>query len=317
MLKLVHLGHILAGLGLILGAEALAAQEGSSDQEVARNLDISYTSEILATRSEAAVSLRDLDGSMAGVPEDRMEEILGSPERVARLLNGVLLTHYLADAAIERGILSQPDVQAEIHMAAMEILAKKERDRHVGENLLEDYTSQAREIYLLDPESYRQPERVTFTHLLLRTDTPDADPAAVEERARALLERARSGEAVSDLALRYSEDPSIQNNGGLFRDVPVADLEPAFRAGLQELPEGELGLIESPFGYHVLEVNERKPARVQPFEEVADDLREKARAEHAKEIFEDYAAMFYENELQLRDGAVAKIIDRFTDPQTK
>lgn len=317
MPKPVYLGTLIAGLGLLAVAQSLPAQQPAGGDEVARELEIAYTSEILATRSGTAVSVQDIEGRMATVPDDRTNDVLGSPERIAGLLNGLLLSQYLADAAINRGMLSDSAVQAEIHLAAVEILAKKERDAYVQERLLEDYSSQARETYLLNPEAFRQPERVTFTHLLLRSDRADTDPADVESRAQALLERARKGEDVSDLALEYSEDPSIQDNGGFFRDIPLAELEPTFRGGMQTLADGDLALIESGYGYHVVKVNERKPARVQSFDEVADQLREEARAEHAKKIFERYAAEFYEDELKLREGAVATIIDRFNGPQKK
>ena len=313
MLKPVNPGQLIVGLSLILGFGITSAQQIPPADDVKRNLELSYTSEIVATRSGVAVSLRDLDGRLADLPDDQRSEVVGTPERVAGILNGVLLTQYLADSAIEHGLLADPKIQAEIHVAAMEILAKKERDRYVAERLLDDYTSQAREIYLLEPEAFRQPERVTFTHLLLRTDDPDADIPAVKERANELLERARNGEAVAELALKYSEDPSIQDNGGYFRAVPTADLEPGFRAGIEKLEEGEIDLIRSAYGFHVLQVDQRMPSRVQPFEEVADQLRAQARADHAREIFENYAATFYEDNLQLRDGAVAKIIDRVTN----
>lgn len=311
MLKPVFLGNMIAGIILAVGAQDLPAQQAADGGKLVRELEISYTSEILASRSGAAVSIQDIAGRMANVPDDRTSDVLGSPERIATVLNGVLLSQYLADAAIDRGLLSDSAVQAEIYLAAIEILARKERDEYVNERLLEDYTSQARERYLLDPESFRQPESVTFTHLLLRSDKPDSDPDEVETRAKALLERARNGEELSDLALKYSEDPSIQDNGGLLRDIPVAELEPTFRAEIRNLAEGEIALIESGYGYHVVKVNERNPARVQSFEEVADQLREEARSEHARQIFEQYAAEFYEGELTLREGAVARIIDRF------
>lgn len=315
MQKPVFLGNVIAGMFLVAGAQSLPAQMAASSDEVARKLEISYTSEILATRSGAAVSIQDIAGRMATVPDDRTNDVLGSPERVASVLNGVLLSQHLADAAIDRGLLSDSVVQAEIYLAAMEILAKKERDEYVKERLLEDYSSQARETYLLNPESFRQPESITFTHLLLRSDKTEPDAETVKSRAEALLERARNGEDVSDLALEYSEDPSIQDNGGFLRDIPVSELEPTFRAEIRNLAEGDLALIESGYGYHVVEVNERTPARVPSFEEVEAELREKARAEHAKEIFERYAAEFYEDELNLREGAVAKILDRFNAPK--
>ena len=318
MLKPFNPGRFIVALSLILGSGISPAQSISQaddvDQadEVERRLELSYEGEIVATRSGVAVSLRDLDGRLADLTDDKRSDVVGTPERVAGILNGLLLTQFLADSAIEHKLLADPEVQAEIHVAAMEILAKKERDRYVAERLLDDYTSQAREIYLVEPEAFRQPERVTFTHLLLRTDNPDADAAAVEERANELLERARNGEAVSDLALEYSQDPSIQDNRGYFPDVPTADLEPGFRAGLRSLDEGEIDLIRSAYGFHVVQVDEHKPSRVQPFEEVADKLRAQARADHSNEIFAAYAETFYEGDLQLRDGAVAKIIDRVT-----
>jgi len=317
MPKPVSVAKTIAGISLLAAAHNLPAQTIAAGDEIARELNIAYTSEVLATRSGTAVSIQDIEGRMATVPDDRTNDVLGSPERIASLLNGVLLSQYLADAAIDRGMLGDSAVQAEIYLAAVEILARKERDAYVQERLLEDYTSQARETYLLNPESYRQPERMTFTHLLLRADKAGADPADVETRAQALLERARKGEDLSDLALEYSEDPSIQDNGGFFRDIPLAELEPTFRAGMQNLTDGDLALVESGYGYHVVKVNERNPAHVPSFDEVADQLREEARAEHAKEIFEQYAAEFYEDELQLREGAVATIIDRFDASQKK
>lgn len=316
MFKPVSLANFTIGLILVVGVVAAQAQQIASPGEIERNLEISYTSEVLASRSGVAVSVLDLEGRMAGLPEDRRPDALGAPERIAGVLNGVLLTRYLADSAIERGLLSDMSVQAEIYLAAMEILAKKARDQYVEERLLEDYTSQAQEIYLLSPESFKQPEQVTFTHLLLRTDNSNSDASTVEQTARGLLERARNGEAISDLALKYSEDPSIQNNGGFFRDIPTADLDPTFRAGIQELAEGTPEIIESSYGYHVIELNKRSPARLLPFEEVSAQLKEQARADHAKEIFEGFAAQFYEGDLQLSEGAVATIINRYANRQT-
>lgn len=317
MFNITRSGMSIAAFSLLMLVSISGAQEPSEPENVERNLNLSYAGEILATRSGAAVSLRDLDGRMAQLPEDRRAGAVGAPERVAGILNGVLLTQYLANSAIGEGLLDDPQVKSEIHLAAMEILARHERDRYVDERLLDDYTAQAREVYLRDPEIYRQPEKVSFTHLLLRADSAESDDEEAEKKAKALLERARGGEAVSDLALKYSEDPSIQNNGGYFREVNVADLEAAFSSGIENLDQGDIALIQSSYGFHVLELHERTPARLQPFEEVADQLREKARAEHAKEIFESYAERFYEGELQLRDGAVAKIVERYANSNLK
>lgn len=299
---------VLLVAALLAASASLAGQ--SATDSVERELEIEYRGPAIASRSGVSVSLTDLDGRLASIPEDRIGDVLADPQRIAGLINDVLLTQYLADAALERGALQDPAVQAEIYFNAIQVLAKNQRDHHVRENMLDDYTPLAREIYLTDKDSFRTPETVTFTHLLLRTGQNDV--ADVEQRARELLERARSGDSLADLAVEFSEDPSVQDNRGRFSEISPSRLDRQFQESIAGIGEGEIGLARSQHGFHVVEVEERSQPTQQGFDEIADRLRERARNEHRQELFEDYAAKFYDQPLELTDGAVERIIEHST-----
>ncbi len=61
------------------------------------------------------------------------------------------------------------------------------------------------------------------------------------------------------MARRYSDDPGSTETGGRYAGMALGDLVPEFAAIASRLREGELSEpFKSPFGYHVLRVNERR-----------------------------------------------------------
>ena len=94
---------------------------------------------------------------------------------------------------------------------------------------------------------------VRTAHILIRFT--DEDKEAKRAEANSLLSRIRRGESITDLALQYSEDPSVyQNNGDLGwvkRGKFVKEYEDAaFAARAGEV----IGPIETQYGFHVIKV---------------------------------------------------------------
>lgn len=71
------------------------------------------------------------------------------------------------------------------------------------------------------------------------------------QKAEALLKRAKSGEDFDELAKEYSEDPGLDTHpdGYVFGD---GEMVSEFQNGVDELDDGEIGFVESNFGYHIL-----------------------------------------------------------------
>ncbi|MGB3541413.1 peptidylprolyl isomerase [Rubrivirga sp.] len=113
------------------------------------------------------------------------------------------------------------------------------------------------------------PELVRVAHIV---QVPEADAqakAAVRARADALRDSmvAELG-TIEDLANLYSQDPGNTNrdgtqNGGLYTTLRLGDLEPRFRAAAANSEIGAFSpVFETPFGYHVMRVNEREGERI-------------------------------------------------------
>ena len=67
------------------------------------------------------------------------------------------------------------------------------------------------------------------------------------------------GADFEEMARRFSEDPGSAPAGGRIEDINQGDLVPEFSAVASRIPVGEISQVfESPFGYHILRVNERR-----------------------------------------------------------
>jgi parvulin-like peptidyl-prolyl isomerase len=89
-----------------------------------------------------------------------------------------------------------------------------------------------------------------------------------------ILEQARGGGDFAGLARRHSEDETAPNGGdtGFFHR---GQMVPAFENTAFALSPGEVsGLVETPFGVHILRLEERRPARLLPLDEVREQLRD-------------------------------------------
>jgi hypothetical protein len=92
-------------------------------------------------------------------------------------------------------------------------------------------------------------------HILLNFQ-PNATPeqkAGARRRGEEVLARAKKGEDFAKLAAQYSGDPGSKGEGGYLPPSPRGRFVPAFDSAGWSLPPGGMtGLVESPFGYHII-----------------------------------------------------------------
>jgi len=76
--------------------------------------------------------------------------------------------------------------------------------------------------------------------------------AQADELAAKLLERVRAGEAIEPLMAEFSEDPGSNQSGEAYDVSPEAQLVFEFRRMGLRLNVGEVGLVLSQFGWHIM-----------------------------------------------------------------
>lgn len=182
-------------------------------------------------------------------------------ELKARVLDR-LIKDELAAALAERygAVVSAEDVRNTYDST---ILEQASLDTAGGKARAEARAAETLEqLYGLRPSQFKT--RVLHPFLIrqkLEAAIRDDEALNVEKRkkAEAALAELQAGKAFKDVALAYSEDPSVTTNGGdrglLGRGLLAPEVETAAFA----LAEGETsGIVKSQFGYHVLHVASRQ-----------------------------------------------------------
>jgi len=276
----------------------------SANEELNRELDLTYSSPLLATRGDAQLTHLELDARIQVIPEVDRAGVVSGPKRLEQLIESQLEIIDFANRAIDAGILEDELVHAQLNMMVNSWLAEQYRDRAFAEQELDDYTDQAREIYMRNPDRFQTESAISFSHILINA----ADDA--EARAQSLLERIQAGETLSALAVANSDDPSVENNQGSFNNIELNMLEAGFKQGVEGMAEGDVGLVESGFGWHVVRIDDVLETGTLPFDAVQEELTEEAKNQHRTQVAERLLRQHYSEPLELEDGAVAKILDR-------
>jgi peptidyl-prolyl cis-trans isomerase C len=130
--------------------------------------------------------------------------------------------------------------------------------------------------YEKNPDRFKQSESVHASHILIIVP-PGSDAgtkAAAKARAEEALKAARGGKDFAALARQYSQDGSAQRGGDL-GFVVRGQTAPAFENAAFALQVGQISdVVETPFGFHIIKVTERRPGRAVPFPEAAAQIQQ-------------------------------------------
>lgn len=120
-------------------------------------------------------------------------------------------------------------------------------------------------------QSLAVPEQANASHILIRVDADTPDEQA-RQKAEALLQRARSGEDFAKLANENTEDDSGKGSGGRLPVFGRGQMVPPFEQAAFSMTPGELRVVKTDFGHHVIQLHERTPPRTRPLDEVRASL---------------------------------------------
>ncbi len=146
----------------------------------------------------------------------------------------------------------------------------------IDENMLREQVevpeAELRAYYEEHADEFARDEQVGARHVLLRTGERSGEEA--REELAAARARIEAGEDFATVAAEVSEDPGSAQRGGDLGFFGRGQMVPEFEEAAFGAEVGELvGPVESPFGVHLLEVTERRPAGRQPFEEAQAQIR--------------------------------------------
>ena len=110
-------------------------------------------------------------------------------------------------------------------------------------------------------------------HILLLTQgKTEAEKAEARKKIEDILVKAKAGEDFAALAKQFSEDPGSKDNGGLYENFGRGQMVKPFEDAAFSVPVGQIsGVVETSYGYHIIQVVDRKK-ETRPFEEIRGEI---------------------------------------------
>ena len=204
--------------------------------------------------------------------ETEMFNQLGEvPEKVRRkvLVEYLIETKLLAKAAEDAKITETE------HFRQREAYFKRRalRDAYFQHKILNTVTLEdAKKVY----EKESKVEDISVSHILVRE----------EKEAKDLHSKLTKGEDFAALAKKHSMDPGSKEKGGDLGFIDESRLVPSFAAAARSLKKkGEISNpIKSPYGWHIIRLNETKKRTLPPLKDIQDRLHASLRQQKAHKL---------------------------------
>jgi len=166
---------------------------------------------------------------------------------------------------------------------------------------------------------FTHPDLVHARHILISVPAgaTAAEKAAARAKAEDILKQLKAGADFKTLAAKYSDDTSNKNSGGDLGFFGHGQMIKPFEDAAFKMKPGDIEIVETNFGYHVVKVDEVKPAHVDTLEEakpkITEEMRSQAGARLARQaVDEDLSAAL--SGAKLDDIAKKRGLDVVTPP---
>ena len=223
-------------------------------------------SDVVATVNGHKITKEDLDAFLQqSMPNQPITYDMLDPKTQKKVLDGVIETEVLADAAQKAGVEKSPDFRRMLDLAKKKLMINEWAKQQFDKIIVSE--SEAKEFYQKQADKFSMPERVHARHILLKD----------EKKAQAIIDQLKGlkGEELKkkfiELAKKESTGPTGPKGGDLGYFAKEQMVLPFSRAAFALKP-GEITLepVKTQFGWHVIYVEEKKAAQKIPFEAVKD-----------------------------------------------
>lgn len=160
---------------------------------------------------------------------------------------------------------------------------------------------------------YSTPEERRARHILINAaaSAPAAEREAAKAKASALLVQVKANPAsFADVAKKESQDPGSAPGGGDLSFFQRGAMVKAFEDAAFALPkDGISDVVESEFGYHVIQVTDIRPSLQRPFETVRAEIEADLKKQSAQRAFAEKAELFG-NMVYEQSDSLAPVVDK-------
>jgi peptidyl-prolyl cis-trans isomerase C len=247
------------GVVLLLGSAAVLAQ--TTTQPAATD---TKSDPVVAVVNGKTLKRSDVVASAQTLPpqyRNQIDQLF--PQLVDRLIDITLMV----DEGRRQKLQNDPEVKAIVARYEDEAIREVLVRRFLADKLSDEALKKR---YAVEVTKVPPSEELRASHILVKT----------EDEAKAIIKQLQGGTDFAKLAKEKSTDTSAGNGGdlGYFGN---GDMVPEFYAAAAKLKKGEYTKdpVKTQYGWHVIELTDRRTKAVPKFEEVKDQVKEQVTQE--------------------------------------
>jgi len=219
--------------------------------------------EIIARIGDRTVTLAEIKAEFARIPPQFISHF-NTPEKKEQYVRNLVDRSLFSMEAKAQGYMEQPDVMEKINSYIDRVLYAE-----FMKNMTQDIEvtdADCRKYYEEHPDEFAEQERIKASHILVKT----------EEEARQVKAELAQGGDWNELAKKYSMERGTRDRGGDLGYFSTGRMPTEFESVAFAMNPGEISEpVKTTFGYHIIRLEDKKPAEQAPFDEVKPRIQNK------------------------------------------
>jgi peptidyl-prolyl cis-trans isomerase C len=257
------------------------------------------------------ITMSDFNRIIGYYDEEKQKVLAQNPPFKATILQRIVQGLVISKIARDKEFEKRAEIREQLELLTDDLLASEYIKKEVVAKISvpED---DMKLFYKAHQEDFKAPEMVRARHILIKVDKSASgdDKKKAKDKAEGILKRIKSGEDFAKLASEFSDDPGSKTKGGDLGLFQRGKMVPAFEEVAFSLNAGEVSdVVETRFGFHLIKVEEKKEAAIEPYDKVKEKIGEKVRAEFK----EARVAEFFEE--AMKDAGVEMNLEPFLPKQ--
>ena len=199
-----------------------------------------------------------------------------TPEVGNAIREELISREVLSQAARKKGLDKDATVAAQMDMARQAVLIRAYFDDFVKANPVTDAQLKSNYEQFV---SQMGDKEYKARHILVDK----------EDEAKTIIASLKRGDVFEKLAKEKSKDTGSKDNGGDLDWGPAGRYVPEFGNAMKALQRGQTSdvPVKTPFGFHVIRLDDSREMKVPKYDEVKDNLRQRAQQEQVSKLVQE------------------------------
>jgi parvulin-like peptidyl-prolyl isomerase len=231
-----------------------------------------------------------LGGLVEVLPKERQRQLKANPQPKVAIVRAILTAKVIADEARKEGFDQQKEIKEQVQLMVNDYLTRQYLEKKVLKGVVVT-EEEMKTYYTANEKQFTVPEQVRARHLLIRVSpkASESDRRKAREKAEDLLKKIKGGEDFGKLAEKFSDDQGSKKKQGDLGYFTRGRMMKALEELVFSLKPGEVSEVaETPVGFHLIKMEDRRPGGTRSFEEVKDRIGPQLRSGKERAKMEEF-----------------------------